>query len=274
MSRPQHHFPTSVILRIAIWLIAGVWCAPILLAAVAALRAPKRLAMNPGDILGGEPTFESFIALQRSGGGDWLRNSLIVSAIAAIVTLLCSLPLAADISRKSPISRRLSDLLMLTYVVPTSFLSFPVLYLAVILSLRDSLVVLGILSAATSLPLAVMVLQAQAGTAAGQLMDIAALERLSLAQRTWHVIIPTVGHSVLAIAAIAFVLAWSEYAYSLLLLSSRLTLSIGLPHLLSGDVWRWSELLAAVAIVGLPALFLADVVTRLVNLLRLRQAGV
>lgn len=262
------------IIGVAFAILAVVWITPILLAVAASFGESEGIRRLPGLISRDHYSLEGYAALLSSEVPRWLGNSGLIAAVCVITTLGTAVPLAyASAIRRSPFASLVIRLLLITYLVPATFLLFPLLSLAVSTGTRGSLILVGVVCGSLSMPFAAWVLENQFATAPYQLYEMGRLDGLSLAQWLRNVVIPTLGPALLAVIAFSFVLAWGEYAISNALLPTRdkYPLATGVTHFLQGDIWAWEKLLAAVPFIVLPAALAGAVILHTLPWLRNRE---
>lgn len=230
---------------------------PLLLALLGALQPPLLLRASPGRLGFTALTTESFRELFRGEFSVWLVNSLIVGTTAGGVTLAASLPLALGATRwRGGLCGATIRAALGAYFVPSTFLIFPLLEIAVRLSFRDSCVFVGVIAGALSMPIASWLLKSQFDLVPPVLLEMAELDGLGTWAILGRVVLPYCWRGVVGVGFFAFAVGWGEYSVSLAILArpSVFTVSLGVPHLLDGDVWMWDQVLAAALTASAPPL--------------------
>ena len=103
-------------------------------------------------------------------------------------------------------------------------------------------------------PYAIWMLRQYADKLPYELDEAARIDGASPIQIFWLIYLPLMMPSMVAIGTYALLLAWNEYLYAFLLLSSdtEITLSVALGHFLSTDDAPWNLLMATGIIYALP----------------------
>ena len=114
------------------------------------------------------------------------------------------------------------------------------------------LLILALVAFAT--PYAIWVMRQYAESVPYELDESARVDGATVPQIFWHIYIPLIAPSLVAIGTYALLLAWNEYLYAFLLLSNdkSITLSVALGNFLSADDSPWELLMATGFIYALP----------------------
>ncbi|MDB5779377.1 MAG: carbohydrate transporter permease [Polaromonas sp.] len=249
--------------EIRVWVIGAlllVWTlTPIYHMAVMAMT-PASEAFA-GALWPAHPTLGNFKTTVTQGhhflGQFWtqLGNSLLVALTVAFLTLLIATLASFAISRlRMKGGRLVTDAALLTYLIPSSFLTIPMYKIITNYGLTNTRValILGMVTFAT--PYAIWVLKQSADKIPYELDEAARIDGASPLQIFWMIYLPLLGPSLVAVGAYALLLAWNEYLYALVLLSTedRLTLPVAMGHFLSSDDAPWNLLMATGIIYAIP----------------------
>src|SRR3982751_5909734 len=186
---------------------------------------------------------------------EQIWNSLWIAVAVGAITLFIATCAAFAISRlKVRGGRTVMNLALFTYFIPAAFLAIP-MYKAMgaygLLNSRWSLVLAMVTLAA---PYAIWVLKQASDKLPIELDEAAKIDGATPLQLFRLVYLPLMTPSLVAIGTYALLLAWNEYLYAYLLLSSErdITLAVGLAHFLASDDSPWEILMATALIYGLP----------------------
>lgn len=207
------------------------------------------------------PTLDNYKTVLTQGhyflGHFWtqLFNSALVAVAVAVLTLTIGTCASFAISRlKVRFGETVSNLALLTYLIPAAFLAIP-MYTAMgqygLLGSKWSLILTMVTFAS---PYAIWMLRQYADKLPYELDEAARIDGASPIQIFWLIYLPLMTPSMVAIGTYALLLAWNEYLYAFLLLSSdtEITLSVALGHFLSTDDAPWNLLMATGIIYALP----------------------
>jgi multiple sugar transport system permease protein len=187
----------------------------------------------------------------------WLQlgNSLMISLAVGALTLFVATCAAFAISRlKVKGGRTVMNLALFTYFIPAAFLAVP-MYKTMssygLLNNRWSLVLAMVTIAS---PYCIWVLKQASDKLPAELDEAARMDGATPLQLFRLVYLPLMVPSLVAVGTYSLLLAWNEYLYAFLLLSSDtdVTLSVALGHFLAADDSPWELLMATGLIYALP----------------------
>jgi len=190
---------------------------------------------------------------------EQLLNSVLVAfATCALVLFIASTTSFALGRLKLRWAPMISNMALFTYLIPSAFLAIP-LYRVMgqykILNHPWSLI-LALVAFAT--PYAIWVMRQYAESVPYELDESARVDGATVPQIFWHIYIPLIAPSLVAIGTYALLLAWNEYLYAFLFLSSesRLTVPVMLGHFTTSDDAPWTLMMASAVIYSLPPIAL------------------
>jgi len=197
-----------------------------------------------------------------TGGHHFLRefwpqliNSLAVALTVAFIVLFIATFASFAISRlRVRGGRMVTNAALLTYLIPASFLTIPMYKIITIYGLVNTRFALILVMVTFATPYAIWVLKQSADKIPFELDEAARIDGATPMQLFRLIYLPLLGPSLVAIGAYALLMAWNEYLYALVLLSteSRLTLPVAMGHFLSSDDAPWNLLMATGIIYSLP----------------------
>jgi len=205
------------------------------------VAAPADLIVAPSEL-----SFDAFreVLTPVSGGGQgfltFLRNSALVAVGTVILTLTLAIPGAYAVSRLDFFGKRsVSTLFLSVYLFPGIVLAIPLFVLFTKLGLRDSLPGLVIVYMAQTVPVALYMLRNYFETVPVSLEEAAAVDGASRLGVIRRISLPLALPAVAATSLYVFMIAWNEFLFALLFLSTRReawTVSLGLSQLVSVEV--------------------------------------
>lgn len=216
-----------------------------------------------GNLLPWTPSLDSFVRVVSGADGVFeefwqeLGNSLYIGVATMALTVLIGSLTAFAISRLS--LRRgglLSNAALLTYLIPASFLAIAFHRTMQLYGFSDSLWAVIAAQVAFATPYAILVLQQSAKLLPLELDEAARVDGASAAQIYWRIYMPLLAPALAAVGTFALLIAWNDYLYQYLLLSSpeNTTVAVGLAEYLDNDEEPWNDLMAAAILYALPPL--------------------
>jgi multiple sugar transport system permease protein len=143
---------------------------------------------------------------------------------------------------------------LLTYVIPASFLSIPFYRLMQIYGMMNNLwaVIAALVTFAT--PYAIFIFQNYGASIPIELDESARIDGASPAQIYLRIYLPLMAPALVAVGTYALLLAWNDYLYQFLLLSSKrsMTVPVALAQFLNSDQAPWNYMMATAVIYALP----------------------
>jgi multiple sugar transport system permease protein len=184
-----------------------------------------------------------------------LWNSIFV-AIATMVMVLVVASLASfAIGRlKLRYGHVISNTALLTYLIPAAFVAIPFYVVMSDYGLLNSLWALIFAMSTFAIPYAIWVLRQYGDSVPFELDEAAKVDGASPLQIFYLVYIPLLRPALIAIGTYALLLAWNEYLYAFLLLSTEKqhTIPVAMGYFLVTDDAPWTLLMATAIIYSLP----------------------
>ncbi len=147
-----------------------------------------------------------------------------------------------------------SNAALLTYVIPASFLAIPFYRIMQNYGLANNpwSVIAALVAFAT--PYAIFVLQEYGRSIPIEVDESARIDGASPPQVYLRIYLPLMAPALVAVGTYALLLAWNEYLYQFLLLSSKssMTVPVALAQFLSSDQSPWNYMMATAIIYAAP----------------------
>ena len=213
------------------------------------------------DIWPAKPSLESFwIVLTQ---GYWyleyfwqqFGNSLYVGVVTVILTLLIGSLVSFSIGRmRLRHGWLVSNAALLTYVIPSSFLAIPFYRIMQKYGLSNDLWSVIAAEVTFATPYAIFIFQQYAVSIPIELDEAARIDGASPIQVYLHIYLPLMAPALVAVGTYALLLAWNEYLYQFLLLSSKrnMTVPVALAQFLNSDEAPWNYMMATAIVYALP----------------------
>jgi multiple sugar transport system permease protein len=214
-----------------------------------------------GSIWPPDPDFSSFASVWNED--YWLMahfwhqfgNSIYLGVATMVLTVLIGSLASFALSRlRLRGSWIVTDFALLTYVLPTAFLAIPFVHIMHRYGLSDSLwsVIAAMVAFAT--PYAILILHQYGKLIPMELDEAAKVDGASPLQIYLRIYLPLMAPALAAVGVYALLLAWNEYLYQYLLLSStnNMTVAVAINQFFDSDEAPWNYMMAIAIIYSLP----------------------
>ncbi|MDD9910068.1 MAG: carbohydrate ABC transporter permease [Ahrensia sp.] len=235
---------------------------PFYVMVMTSLKSQQSLLANPLDFSidlsqGYASLFRSYVELfTQYHFGTFLLNSAIVSVATVIITLLFAVPGAYAVARlRFPGQTFLSRSILLIYMVPAIVLVIPLYAVFSQAGLRNTLTGLMIVYPATTIPVALYMLQGYFRGLPSELEEAGLMDGLSRLGVIAKITLPLALPALASVSLYVFMIAWNEFLFAFMFLDDldMFTLSRGVVSLNSSEVPR-QHLMAGAVIATVPVL--------------------
>jgi len=208
-----------------------------------------------------DPSLHSFHTVLTQG--YWLvedfwrqfGNSFFIGLMTMFLTVLIS-SLASFALGRMRLSQGwlLANAPLLTYAVPASFLVIPFSRLMASYGLSNTLWAIIAANVTFATPYAILILQQYGKLIPIELDEAARMDGASPGQLYRRVYLPLMAPALAAIGTFALLLAWNEYLYQYVLLSStrHMTVAVAIAQFFNSDEAPWNYMMATAIIYSLP----------------------
>lgn len=237
---------------------------PFFVMVMMSLKNQQLLLSNPLDFSinfaqGADALFRSYIELfTQYHFGSYLMNSALVSVATVAITLFFAVPGAYAVARlKFPGQNFLSRSILLIYMVPMIVLVIPLYAIFSQLGMRNTLWGLMLVYPATTIPVALYMLQGYFRGIPAELEEAGLMDGLSRLSVIRKITLPLALPALASVALYVFMIAWNEFLFAFMFLDNvdLYTLSRGIAELNSSEVPR-QHLMAGAVIATVPVLAL------------------
>lgn len=184
-----------------------------------------------------------------------LGNSVFVAFTTMVLVLLVASLASYAIGRlKLRYGHFVSNTALLTYLIPAAFVAVPFYKVMSDYGLLNTMWSLIFAMSTFAIPYAIWVLRQYSDSVPFELDEAAKVDGATPIQIFYLVYIPLIRPAMIAIGTYALLLAWNEYLYAFLLLSSETqhTIPVAMGYFLNTDDLPWSLLMATAVIYSLP----------------------
>jgi multiple sugar transport system permease protein len=212
-----------------------------------------------------DPSLHSFHAVLTQG--YWLvedfwhqfGNSFFIGLMTMSLTVVVG-SLASFAVGRMRLSKGwlLTNAPLVTYAVPASFLVIPFSRLMAHYGLSNSLWAIVAANVTFAAPYAILILQQYATLIPIELDEAARVDGASPAQVYRRIYLPLMAPALAAVGTYALLLAWNEYLYQYLLLSStrNMTVAVAIAQFFNSDEAPWNYMMAAAIIYSVPPILI------------------
>lgn len=184
-----------------------------------------------------------------------LWNSVLVAVLVMVLTLAVATLASYAIGRlRFRWGRSVANAALFTYLIPAAFLAIPLYKMMGAYGLANSRAALVLVLVSFATPYAIWTLRQYSENVPLDLDEAAKVDGATPWQIFRLIYLPLITPALVAVGSYALLLAWNEYLYALLLISSdRLyTLPVAIGAFLSNDDAPWALLMATAVIYSLP----------------------
>jgi multiple sugar transport system permease protein len=260
--RPNYRLRRSLTeaAALALAVVVLIWTlVPIYNIVIVALEPHGDVFTN--DIWPANPSLESFWIVVTQGywylEHFWHQfgNSLYVGVATVILTLVIGSLASFSIGRiRIRYGWLVSNAALLTYVIPASFLAIPFYRIMHIYGLSNNLWSVIAAEVTFATPYAIFIFQQYGVSIPIELDEAARIDGASPIQIYFRIYLPLMAPALVAVGTYALLLAWNEYLYQFLLLSSKssMTVPVALAQFLNSDEAPWNYMMATAIVYALP----------------------
>ena len=207
------------------------------------------------------PSLHSFHAVVTQGywlvEDFWrqLANSSFIGLMTMFLTVLIGSLASFALGRmRVSGSWLLANAPLVTYAVPASFLVIPFVRLMASYGLSNSLWAIVAANVTFATPYAILILRQYARLIPIELDEAAQIDGASSGQVYRRVYVPLMAPALAAVGTFALLLAWNEYLYQYVLLSStrNMTVAVAIAQFFNSDEAPWNYMMATAIIYSVP----------------------
>jgi multiple sugar transport system permease protein len=240
---------------------------PLLWLLSASVKSSQELASLNMSLLPKAFHWDNFaVALQKQGLLRSALNSVVVSLLTMVLVVLLSLPASYALARfKGKLRAAGVGWILVSQVFPVILIIIPLFVILREVRLVDTLAGLVLVYTTFTMPFALWMLQGFVAAIPGELEEAAAIDGASRAQTLRRVVFPLLMPGIVATAMFAFVAAWNEFFFALVLIQSpeNYTLPVALKMFVGGEGKVALGPLAAGAVLAtIPSLIVFSILQR------------
>jgi multiple sugar transport system permease protein len=229
---------------------------PIYWVLITSLKGTRQILMSESIYYPDPPTLQHYLELfTESRFLRWMVNSVMVACGSTAIALVTGGLGAYALTRlRFPGKKMVASAVMITYLVPPGLMFIPLYQIFIKVNFTNSLGTLIAAYPSFTVPFSTWFLMGFFRSIPRELEEAALIDGATRTQAFVRVILPLATPGILAAGLFCFTLAWNEFLYALIFISSdRLrTLPVGLNEFLTADVYNWGQLMGATFLAALP----------------------
>ena len=208
-----------------------------------------------------EPSFESFRAVLTQDHwyleNFWHQfgNSIFLGVATMMLTVVIGSLASFAIGRMQLRRGQLiGDVALLTYMLPTAVLIIPFVHVMHVYGLSDSLWAAIAAYVAFAAPYAILILHQYGKLLPMEFDECARIDGASPVQVYLRIYLPLMTPALIAVGVYALLLAWNDYLYQFMLLSStrNMTVAAAIDQFFDSDEAPWNYMMAVALVYCLP----------------------
>ncbi|RMH38365.1 MAG: carbohydrate ABC transporter permease [Gammaproteobacteria bacterium] len=223
------------------------------------LKIPKDIYRDPS-LLPTNPTIRNYVELFTKM--DFLvniRNSITVAGTATLISVLISCLAAYSLVRLRYKGRDwIGRLILFTYLTPSALLFIPLSVIIARIHLGNTLQGLIFVYLTFSAPLSTWLLMGYFRSIPADLEEQAMVDGATRLQALFRIVLPLAAPGLVAVGILTFTSAWNELLLALIFITSpsKQTVPVAISYLITGDVFRWGQIMAASVSAAIPVMLL------------------
>jgi multiple sugar transport system permease protein len=251
--------PGRIGINLLAWTIVLLVSFPLIWMVITSLKPQSELFQIPPNLVPSRITFEHYWQLiDETPFLQYFATSMKLAVSTTIVVVVVGTLGAFSLVRfQYPGRERIAALVLFTYLLPSVVLIIPLYLLIVRMGLANTLTSLVLAYTTFALPYALWLLRSFMRGIPADLESAALIDGASRIGAFFDVILPQALPGIISTGLFTFILAWNEYLYALVLVSSDEVrpLTTGVMNMLitSFNI-EWSLLMAAAVLMSLPLL--------------------
>ncbi|HLS64391.1 MAG TPA: carbohydrate ABC transporter permease [Ruania sp.] len=237
--------------------VAVAFVFPLVWILISSFTPSAELTSDPLGVLPDSATLEHYrTVITELGFLTNLRNSVLISLASTAITIVLATLAAHGVVRFFPrVGRRLTRLLIATYMFPPILLAVPYATIMIKLNLVNTYTSLILAYLSFTLPYAIWMLVGFYQTVPLEIEESAAVDGAGKLRIFARISTPIVAPGIAATAVYTFINSFNEFLYALLFISSteKMPVAVALYSITGAEVLDWGAMMAASALVVVPS---------------------
>ncbi|MFV0381370.1 MAG: carbohydrate ABC transporter permease [Breznakia sp.] len=259
----------KVFIYVALITLAISIIVPIIWVFMASLKSQMDLVSNSPFSLPSEVMWQNFVdAFQEAKMGDYLLNTVIVTALALVILLAVALPASYALARFDFVGKKFfNGLFMAGLFINVNYIVLPIFVMLFNIEvamdwsdvLLNNKVVLALVYASTSLPFTIYLLSSFFKTLPKAFEEAARIDGCGYFRTMLRVMIPMARPSIITVILFQFLSFWNEYVLAFTFMEKdNSTLAVGVKFLMADARSQSNDgvMYAGLVIIMIPTLIL------------------
>ncbi len=221
-------------------------------------KPPAEVFAQPPSFIPEDPTWDNFHRLFTATAFlVYFKNSVIVSGLAVLLTMVVSAAGAYSLTRFNYLGReKIAGLILCTYMFAPIMVVIPFFILVKKAGVENTHFALVLAFTSFCLPFTLWLMRAFFATIPLELEEAALVDGAGRVRAVIHVVLPLALPGVIATSIFTFILAWNDYIFTRILITSDelKTLPVGVQDLFNSALIDWGLIMAAGMMITSPAL--------------------
>lgn len=236
---------------------------PLYWLAIISIKTPDEIFANPPIWIPGSFDLESYYKLFKDGDVWSVWNSLVTASISTAIAMFFGTMAAYAMARFRTGGDHLAIWIISQRMVPPICIAFPIFLLFVGLGLIDTYIGLITLYTAFNLPYVIWMMRGYIQEVPIELEQSALVDGLTHTQVLWQVVLPMIKGGLFATAVFAFVFAWNDFVFALILTRSEVvTFPVQVTGFFGAQSTFWSKISAMSMLGMIPMFFIVATMQR------------
>jgi len=236
---------------------------PIVWISLTAFKTPDEFLKSPPVWFPRSPSLGYFEHVIRTGGLKSLRNSLIISTSATLLSLLIGSLAAYSLARYKVGGDNLPFFILSQRFMPPAAVIFPFVLFFKALKWMDTHQALIVIYLTFNLPYAVWMMRSFFLEIPVEIQESALVDGCSPFGVFWRIALPLVAPGLVATGVFCFIFSWAEFFFAVCLTrTNALTLPVYLANFFGKMMVQWGEVGATSIMAMLPLFLMSFVVQR------------
>ena len=247
----------QTIVLLAITLFPVLWLVQMSLKVeTEALRMPPQLLFSP--------TLENYLALFQGKFARSFGNSLIVSVVTTLISLVLGVPAAYALSRASlQADKGIALWILTTRMAPPIAFAIPFFLTYRYLGLIDTLLGLVVIYLTFNLSLVIWMMRTFFDGLPHSLEEAAEIDGASPWGAFLRITLPLAGPGLATTAIFCFLFAWNDFFFALVLTRSQAQMApVAIVNFMNYEGWEWGKIAAGGTMIMLPVVAFSLLVRR------------
>jgi multiple sugar transport system permease protein len=210
------------------------------------------------------PTLDGFASLLEGNFAKSFGNSLFVSTLSTLLSLLIGVPAAYALTRWDFKGRdRIALWILVTRMAPPIAFTIPFFLAYQALGLQDTLIGLALVYLTFNLAIVIWLMQTFFEAVPAALEEAAWVDGCGIWQAFWRISLPLAAPGLAATAVLCFIFSWNDFFYALILTRTRaITAPVAIVNFLQYEGWEWTKIAAGGTLVMFPVLIFTVLVRK------------